>query len=308
MFEKSELRVLDALDVPKRRQELAAELGYEPGTITNAVSHLETVGLVTREKEGNETVVHPTNARCLEVYQSLTRTNPHVDVPELLTSSMLRVLYYLPSDTGVSATELTESSGVSRATVYRVLKTLTNRAIAVKEDSRYRLTEQFAGLHEFAEELRHHAHRTRVRNDLGSGTLLWESYDEFLVRTESETGHPEYLRTGLDAFSEYGLDFFTPSGYYYFYTEDRESLCPADLVCHLLLIENDVRHRKYAMLLVASTETSHESVRDAAAAYGIEETVIPLLEYLQTHGEHSSAQSPPWEEMESLARDYGVAL
>ncbi|AKU09862.1 MarR family transcriptional regulator [Haloferax gibbonsii] len=308
MLEENELRIMATLDSPKKRRALAAELGYEPGTITNAVVHLEKLGLVTRERVGNETIIHPTSAKCLEVYQDLTATNPHVDFPELLTSSMLRVLYYLHADEPVSAAELAQRTDVSRATVYRTLKTLTNRAIAVKQGTRYCLTEQFSGLHKFAVELRHQHHRMQVQTDIGSGTLLWESYDEFIVRTDEVVNDSQYLLTGLDAFSEYGLQFFTRSGNYYFYSESRESLSPADLVCHLLLIENDARHRKYAMLLITATNTSHEDVREVAISYGVEDIISPLLTYLRTEGEQSSAQTPPWSEMESLARDYEVEI
>ena len=244
----------------------------------------------------------------MEVFQSLTRSNPHVDFPELLTPSMLNVLYYLSSKEPWAATELAERTGHSRATIYRNLRTLTNRAMATKEHSRYRLREEFNELHLFAYELRHHVHRVRIKRDMGGGTIVWESHQEFLVRTETDVEDENYHRTGLDAFTEYGLQFFTTSEQYYLYSEDREALGPEDLICHLLLIENDSRHRKYVLLLIAKTGVSEESLKDAATSYGVEDIVLPLIEFLRTRGEVTSESTPVWEEFESLAAEYEVEL
>jgi len=308
MIDEKELRVLSALNSPKDRQELAEELEYQESTVSDAFGSLERRGLINRERIGTHSVAEPSDARCVEVFQSLTRSNPHVDFPDLLTTSVLNVLYYLSSDKPWAATELAERTGHSRATIYRNLRTLTNRAMATKEHSRYRLREEFNELHLFASELRHHAHRVRIKRDVGGGTIVWESHEEFLVRTESAVENENYHRTGLDAFVEYGLQFFTTSEQYYLYSEDREALGPEDLICHLLLIENDSRHRKYALLLIAETGLSEESLEEAATYYGVEDIVLPLMEFLRTEGEVTSESTPKWEEFETLASEYEVEL
>jgi DNA-binding MarR family transcriptional regulator len=308
MISERELRVLSALDSPKGRQELADELNYREDTVSDALNDLAQRDLINRERMGNRIIAKPGNARCVEVFQSLTKSNLHIDFPDLLTPSLLNILFYLSSDEAWTATELAEQTGHARATIYRGLRTLTNRAMAVKKHSQYRLTEEFDKLHVFAYELRHHTHVVRIKQDIGSGTIVWESHEEFLVRTETDVEQPDYHRTGLDAFAEYGLQFFTTSEQYYFYSAERESLSPEDLFCHLLLIENDSRHRKYALLLAAKVDLSPERLKAAAEEYGITETVEPLLEFLETEGEESSAATPRWEEFETLANEYEVEL
>lgn len=308
MIDEIELRILSNLDSPKTRQDLSSELDYLESTVSRALGSLERLDLVYKEEAGNQTIAKPVDARCVEVFQSLTKSNPHVDFPDLITSSMLNVLYYLSSEEQWTATELTERTGHARATIYRNLRTLTNRAMATKEHSRYRLREEFNDLHRFAYELRHHVHRVRIKRDVGSGTIVWESHEEFLVRTESAVEDEKYHRTGLDAFAEYGLQFFTTSEQYYLCSEDREALGPEDLVCHLLLIENDSRHRKYALLLIAETELSEDLLEEAATYYGVEDVVLPLMEFLRTEGEVTSESTPVWEEFETLASEYEVEL
>jgi predicted transcriptional regulator len=308
MIGEKELRVLSTLDSPKDRQKLSAELEYQEATVSEAFGVLEQRDLITRERVGTRSIATPSDARCVEVFQALTKSNPHVDFPDLLTSSMLNVLYYLSSEAPWTATELADRTEHSRATIYRNLRTLTNRAMATKEHSQYKLREEFEELHTFAYELRHHLHRVMIKRDVGSGTIVWESHTEFLIRTETAVEDPNFHRTGLDAFAEYGLQFFTTSEQYYFYSKERESLAPEDLVCHLLLIENDSRHRKYALLLVIQEGVPDEDLRNSAGYYGLEDVVTELVEFLRTEGKTTSDNTPQWEEFETLASEYEVDL
>jgi len=308
MIGERELRVISDLGSPKYLQELAEDLDYREDTVSETLGVLEKVDLVRKKRTAQGTIAEPSDARCIEIFQSLTGSNPHIDFPDLLTKSMLNVLYYLSSENPWTATELAERTGHARATIYRNLRTLTNRAMVLKDRSQYRLSEKFEELHRFAYELRHHIHRVKIKRDVGNGALVWESHKEFLLRTESEVDHSVYHRTGLDAFAEYGLQFFTTSEHYYFYSEERNSLTPADLVCHLLLIENDSRHRKYVLLLIAEAGLSHEGVEEAANYYGIEDIVLPLLRFLSTEEEGDSDRTPRWEEFKELASEYEVEL
>lgn len=307
-MDEEQFRILETLYSPHSRQELAEKLDYSPKTITNAIGDLESMGLISRDRSGQETVVSPVDAKCLEVYQSLVSSHPHIDFPDLLTESLIRLLYHLPSDDWLLAATLVEDSGLAKSTVYRHLKTLRNRAIVLKETSKYRLADEFEQLHLFAKELQHHRHRQRLRSDTTEAAILWETDDEYLTRTTHPIPEEGYHQTGLDAFAEYGLEFFTTSEYYYFYAPDRASLTPADLVCHLLLIENDARHRKYALLLLEATNEPLERVRKRASYYGLDELLTDMIEYLESRGNRRADHLPPWEELESLAADYGVDL
>lgn len=307
MFEE-QFRVLEELSKPRTRQELAQRLDYSPNTVTNAIGELELQGLVSRKRTGQETLVSPAEVQCVETYQSLVATHPHIDFPELFTKSLLELLYHLSSDSWTTAASLIEKSTLTKPTVYRQLNTLQNRAIVLKKHSQYRLADEFELLHTFARELRHQQHRNQVKADAVGGVLVWESYDEFLVQTTDSISEEGYHRTGLDAFSEFGLEFFTTSEQYYFFAPDRASLTPADITCHLLLIENDARHRKYAMLLLVATDDPLENVREKASYYGVEETVEAMSEYVDTEGDVRAENLPPWSEFESLAADYGVSV
>lgn len=308
MIRERELRILSELDSPRYEQDLAKDLDYRTEKISKSLTKLEQLDLIHKERRGISIRAVPGEAHCIEVLQSLTKKHPHVDFPDLLTSSMLDVLFYLSPNTPRSAKELADRTGYSNATLYRNLRTLTNRAMAKKKHSQYALTEEFSDLHEFAKGLKHHLHRVTIKNTVGTGTIIWEAHEEFLLRTESEPEDPDFLHTGLDVFSEYGLEFFTTSEHYYLHSETRNSLSPADLVCHLLLIENDSRHRNYALLLIAHTSPDRDRLVESANYYGIEDLVRQLYDFLDSHGKNSGEQTPNWEEFESLANEYEVDL
>lgn len=307
MLGKGHLRVLEAADSPTGRRELANSLDYESGTISSLLGDLEDLGLINRERTGTTTTISPAEVRCVQVYHSLVKTNPHIDFPDLLNTSTLVLLYHL-SDEPILAETLTSRTNLSRATVYRHLKTLQNRAIVLKDESRYWLAAGFTDLHTFAVELYHQFHRQRVKADTEGGVLIWETHDEFLVQTDEEVNLKDYHWTGLAAFTDYDLRFFTTPRWYYFNAPARESLDALDLVCHLLLIENDVRNRQYALLLYAKENVSREKLHDRAEYYRMTDIVDPLVEYFETRGNVSDQYLPSWSEFKSLADDYEVEV
>lgn len=289
------------------RQELVNSLEYTPKTITNVLGDLENLGLITRERTGSRVTVRPGNARSVDVFHTLVRTKPHVDFPDLLSESTLILLYHL-SQEPIRGPTLVDRSQLSRATVYRHLDTLLNRAIVLKDESRYWLAGDFVDLHTFAVELYHQRHRRQLEVDDVTGALVWESHEEFLLQTDEALDIGDYHRTGLAMFAEHDLQFFTTPGEFYYYAPGRDSLDALDLICHLLMIENDSRHRQYAMLLIAKEGLDPGELHDRADYYRMAEIVDPLTEYVRTKGDTATPTLPPWEEFRSLAEDYDVDL
>jgi len=307
MLGKRHFRILETVTAPTTRQELVNSLEYTPKTITNVLGDLENLGLLTRERSGSQVTVRPASGRCVDVFHTLVRTKPHVDFPDLLSESTLILLYHL-SEEPIRGPTLVDRSQLSRATVYRHLDTLLNRAIVLKDESRYWLAEDFVDLHTFAVELYHQLHRRQLEVDDVTGALVWESHEEFLLQTNDVLDVGDYHRTGLVMFAEYDLQFFTTPGEFYFYAPGRDALGALDLICHLLMIENDSRHRQYAMLLIAKEGLDPEELHDRAEYYRMAEIVDPLAEYVRTNGDTATLTLPPWEEFRSLAEDYKVDL
>ena len=306
MVRGSELALLQELHEEVSVSELADRLDRSRSYTSELVTGLEEQGLVRTRREGRRKLVAPAESKAVELFQHLVQTYPHIDFPELLTRKTIACLYYL--DTPVTVAELAELTGDYRNTVNRVVTRLQNRGIVQKQDSRYRLTDDFLLLHEFATEYGHHRHRQTAAAQATSYTILWESFTEFLVQTGDPVDNVAFHRTGPGRFQAFGPPLLTTNRYHYLYAEDRHDLTAPDVVCHTLLIDQGTRYQTYCLLLLAQEDPDRDDLRDAAEAYDVSALVEDLLTYLETRGAARTTEQPTWGEFEDVATDYGVAV
>jgi predicted transcriptional regulator len=301
-----ELAVLGVVDRGDSVSSIAAKLDRSESYVSRAVADLEEAGLVYAERDGRRKRVIPSDARAVEVYRDLVRQHSHVDFPELLTGKALEILYHF--DRPMTVADLAERSDNYRNTVNRVLKRLRSRGLVGNESGRYHFNGDFERLHEFARELAHHRHRRNLEEVAPSGTILWESDDEFLAKSETEIVADGFHETGLARFADYDLQFLLTRHRYYFYSDRLETLSPADLCCHTLLIDDGPRYRSYCLLLLSRVDVDESTLRDRATKYGLEAEIDALLRYLETEGEAQEERLPDWSTVQELAAEYEVSL
>lgn len=306
MLGSIELEILAAVKRGDTISNIAVALDHSESYISRAVTDLSKTGLIYTERDGRWKRVILSDTRAVEMYQDLVRQHPHIAFSELLTGKSLEVLYHFDQPRTVS--ELAAASDNYRNTVNRILKRLQHRGLVGTDDGQYRFNGDFDRLHDFARELAHHLHRQRLESVALSGTILWEAHDEFLAQTETEIDEEGFHETGLARFVEYDLQFLVTSHRYYFYSEQLDSLSPADLCCHTLLIDDDTRHRSYCLLLLSHVNVDKATLRNRADKYGLEEEIDALLRYLETAGDVQDGRLPEWAEFRELAADYEVAL
>lgn len=316
MLSESELTVLSHLSTQAAtsliQRELADELDWDPGHTSRVVSGLAENGLVTREQQNGRYRVALSNVEPVQRFADLTREFPHVDFPDLLAGSTIQLLYQLDSER--TAAELTDRTGVSRATVYRRLKQLRNVGIVTKRNDRFALTEQFEELAAFARALVRHMHRQEASHHAAGVRLIWTDVDEYLFSCQGDVTEPLFHQTGPDALDEYGISLLTREQQYYFRSEHRTELAPEDVVCHLLLIDDGARYRSYCLLLIAASEIDAETLTRTAERYDLEAEidlrgiVTELCAYLDADGAVSSERLPEWDTFKSTAADYDISV
>jgi predicted transcriptional regulator len=316
VLSESELTVLSylstAVDESLIQRELADELDWDPGHTSRVVSRLAENGLLIREQQDGRYKVSLSNAEPTERFGDLVREFPHVDFPDQLAGSTIQLLYYLTGER--TAAELTEWTGVSRATVYRRLKQLRNVGIVTKRDTRFALTSQFEGLAAFARSLVQHMHRQEASNYAGGVRLIWTDVDEYLFSCRTDVTASRFHQTGPDALDQYGISLLTREEQYYFCSEERTELTPSDLVCHLLLIDDGARYRSYCLLLIVACGIDRDGLIQTAERYdreaGIDlDTIVQdLCTYLESNGDVSGEQLPEWDTFKSTAADYNISV
>ena len=306
VLRRIELEVLGTADSGDTISELAAKLDYSESYLSRVVSELDEKGLIHTKQVGRQKRIVPSDARAVERYRNLVMQHSHIEFPDLLTGKALEVLYYLDQPRTVS--EIADRSDNYRNTVNRVLKRFRDRGLVGVEDGRYNFNADFDRLHEFARALAHHLHREQLEAVAPKGTILWEDYDGFLAKTETEIDAAGFHETGLARFAAFDLQFLLTGHRYYFYSEELEAVSPAELCCHTLLIDDGSRHRSYCLLLLSHVDVAEEALRAQAAKYGLEDEIDALLRYLETHGEVDDDRLPEWDEFQELAADYEVQL
>ncbi|TKX72369.1 MarR family transcriptional regulator [Halorubrum sp. GN11_10-6_MGM] len=304
MLRRIELEVLATIDRGDTISELATKLDHSESYLSRGVGDLVEKGLVYTERDGRRKRVVPSDSRAVELYQDLVRQYSHIDFPELLTGKTLEVLYYLDEPRTVA--EIAEQSDNYRNTVNRVLKRFRDRGLVGTDDGRYDFNADFDRLHEFARQLTHHLHRQRLEAVASKGTILWEDYDEFLAQAETEIDANGFYETGLARFASFDLQFLLTDHRYYVYSEEPDALSPAELCCHTLLVDDGSRYRSYCLLLLSHVDVDEDDLRTQAAKYDLEDKIIALLRYLETHGDVRDDRLPEWDEFQKLATEYEI--
>lgn len=303
MLNRGEFEILSVLDEPMTISTLAETTGRSESYVSRLVSSLVEKALVVRQRDGRNKLVEPASSEAVRRYQDIARTHPHIEFPELLHGKAVPVLYSLGEP--VTVREIAERTDNYRNTVHRIVTRFQGRGIVRKNEGTYVLNDDFQELNGFARALISHLHRIDAPVP---GTIIWESVDEFLFQTESEIGEDRYLLTGPHRFTEYELPLVTTDQRYYFYSERATELRAADVVCHMLLIDDSARYKRYCLLLIAKQDVDEAHLRERAEHYGVEEPVDELLRYLETRGEQAPADIAPWNQFEQLAAEYEIEL
>lgn len=306
MYTESELRALVALGDEPTVSDLAEELDRSVNYVSELVDRMESKGLVYTSRSGKVKRIHRSDAKAIELFDGFVKRYPHIPFAELLSGTTLRLLYYLDEPT--AAPNLAERAGVHRSTVHRALSPLQHRGIVYREDGEYALNDEFEELSTLAREFAHLRNRNRIETYVESYTIHWESLDEFLVQTEAEIEADAFLLTGPERFQAYGLPLLARQRRFYLYSESKDDVSPAELCCHMLLIDDGTRSQSYCLLLLSEVPIDRDELRSVAATYGVEESIDALLTYLDTDGEERSEPLPTWGEFRDLAEEYGVAV
>ena len=316
MLSKPDLTVLSQLSTHASgnviQRELAENLDWDPGHTSRVVSELADQELVVREQDSGRYRVSLSNAEPTERFADLTRKFSHVNFPDLLAGSTIKLMFYLTAER--TAAELTGWIDVSRATVYRRLNQLQNVGIVTKRNTRFALTEQFEELAAFARSLVRHLHRQEAGEHTAGVRLVWADVDEYLFSCQTEPPAPLFYQTGPDAFEQYGIPLLTQESQYYFRSEEQSEIAPEDLVCHLLLIDAGARYRSYCLLLIVGCELEAETLTRTAERYDREaqidlsNIVQQLSTYLDSKGAESGAKLPEWDTFKSTAADYDISV
>ena len=315
MLTNAGIELLDALHRGREAtvHELADETGLSTSQIYRTADELRTEGLID-ESRGYHTqrLLRVTSHPVIEAYRNLLSKLGHVEWPNLLSPATIRICWFL--DNPRRARTIADRLGITRQAVHNALDPLKNRAMLSPSGPEYALVPGLQPLHDFAEAVILHEHRTRVRRLAPSATVEWSDPERALVHvhTKDDTAAlqaaDEWEITGLARFAAFDLQFFL-AGEPAFWYAPGENLTPAQVVCHSLVADTGSRQVSYALLLIEHADIHENDLRSTAPWYGLEPTASDMYAFL--NGEVDQRQSretvlPNPDEYDSLKSQYGV--
>ena len=315
MLTNAGIELLDALHRGREAtvHELADETGLSTSQIYRTADELRTEGLIDESRgHHNQRLLRVTSHPVIEAYRSLVSKLGHVDWPDLLSPATIRICWFL--DEPRRATTIADRLDITRQAVHHALDPLKYRAMLSPSGPEYALVPGLQPLHDFAEAVILHEHRTRVRRLAPSATVEWCDPERALVHvhTKDDTAAlqaaDEWEMTGLARFAAFDLQFFLAGEPAFWYAPD-EHLRPAQVVCHSLVADTGSRRVSYALLLIEHADIDENDLRNTAPWYGLESTVSDMYAFLNGEVEQRDSREtvlPDPAEYESLKSQYRV--
>jgi hypothetical protein len=296
---------------PTTIRDLINDTGYSEKQLYRAVDALTVTGDVTETRGvNNRKELQPGNGRLMTAYKRLIATVGHVNWGNLLTPTLLRVAWFLDTPTRIRT--IADRLDVTPQAVYTAMDPLTGRAMLNPSGPEYALTDDLRPLHAVADAAAWHTHRVCVETLASSAVIEWYDPVHGLVRpqTPDDTtvfdGADDWHVTGLTAFTDYDLQFFTHHEPLFWYSEHGPP-APEEIACHAILSDPGPRHVSYAMLLIDTLDLDHDAMTQHAAKYDLEPVVDAMLTALTQDDWTPQGKLPGPREYEQLKHQYGVA-
>jgi len=295
---------------PTTIRDLINDTGYSEKQLYRAVDALTVTGDVTETcGVNNRKELQLGNGRFMTAYKRLIANVGHVHWDDLLTPTVLRVAWFL--DTPTKIRTIADRLDVTPQAVYSALDPLTGRAM-LTSGPEYALTDNLKPLYAVADAAAWHTHRVCVENLASRAVIDWYAPIHCLVRPQTPDDTTvfddadNWHVTGLTAFTDYDLQFFTHHEPLFWYSEHGPP-APEEIACHTILSDPGPRHVSYAMLLTETLDLDHDVMKQHADKYDLEPVVDAMLTALTQDDWKLRGKLPGPREYEQLKHQYGVA-
>ncbi|NJF25170.1 helix-turn-helix domain-containing protein [Thermococcus sp. Bubb.Bath] len=301
---KIEVRALLKLKEEKTITELANKLGLSIYRTSVLVASLERKGLVKTEKRGKYKIASLSEAKPAELFRKLASRFGHMPLDEILSGRNLALLAVL-KHTPLSAHELCIKGNLSRSTLYYAIDKLSDYGLIGKKDGGYFLMERYELLHGFAVEFYELQNSIKAREFSEDSALIWSGVGEFILSMGEYRGKDvgNFHLTGLERFSDFGVDIIGTGRHHYYYSEKAKRLSLEDVIVHALLIDFGPRTILYSIVLLLACKGRINQKKLFRLGRKYDVSVSELLGYLEGK-EVKRYPYPPMEEVREIFKMY----
>ena len=233
---KTEVRLLQKLQGRQLTlSELALELSKSANRVSETVNHLETMGLVRKERKGSHKFVFIPKTPLGESLSVLITEEPMLNLEALFSGSGLLVLPLLLKP-GYSAKKLAERTSLSMRTVKGLLPRWKRMGVVLQEKSNYYLNPRFKLLADFLRKYNEHKNLSIMKDRYPEAVIVWQWRDEFIFSSETMLKDRNILPaalTRLDTLEPY----FVHSQEYYYYGHEHDEVTEEEALIQALYLD-----------------------------------------------------------------------
>lgn len=294
MLAKPELKIFLKTETAMSVSEIAERLDLSVPTVSKYVglSIKRENGILQKNKIKRKVFVKRANTAHANLLTSIVNEFPRWDIADLFSHSNLKIASIMKIP--MKITDIAFLTNISRQQVKNCLDTLSKVAIVIKKQNRYQLNPSQKLVIHFINSYYTHLNENRSKNNI----ILWQRGYEYLFKTKESSNEQ---KTATSVFHRYDLPLITNEQFYFH--SDRNIDIKDHIIQTILIDPNSTTYNIYAALLYQKTKP--DGIKKRAVLYDLEEHITSIIDYLNTKTTKKD-YLPPWDEYESIARDYGV--
>lgn len=273
-----ELHIISLLDTPCSIGELTKLTGVTKGYISRATASLKDKGFVEISKRGQTKKVALSNNPHASKLKSILRRRSYMPLAGLLQGSGIRALAVLAYGSA-DFVRLKAESGLSEATLWRLIKKFKEHAMLLSRDSEYELPRDLEDIREFLEYYCSYFAAAELKDISPSGNLITAHGFEFLFSLNGEIIHEHARPTGLTVISE-EIPLMMAE-HYYFYS--LRTLPGEEIAVHAIVADPySKRNLTYVIMYILKTRLDMNLFHRIAKRYKIADIAEAISELLNT--------------------------
>lgn len=298
----SELQAISHLDDSPTIGELAGRVGVTKGYISRLVASLAKKGFVDISTNGVSKNVRLSNNPHAVKLKNILHKRSYMPIPELLQGSGIQVMAVLSTGEADFA-RLLDESGLSEATLRRIIKKFKNYAMLVCRNKKYEFPHDLMDIRDFMRDYCSYFGVCELREISLQGRFVASHGFEFLFTSDNKIMHEKVRPTGLSAMS--GTIPLMLVENYYFYSS--RTLSNEEIVVHAIVADPySKRNLTYVILYILKTKLDKSRFTTISGQYGMNDISRSILDMLDTWEQPEDTFMPSPSYIKQKAMEYNI--
>lgn len=298
---RSELQAISHLDNSSTIGELASRIGVTKGYISRLVASLVKKGFVEISTNGVSKNVGLTNNSHAVKLKNILHKRSYMPVPELLQGSGIQIIAILSTGKADFARLLNES-GLSEATLRRIIKKFKSYAMLVSRDKQYELPYDLMDIRDFMRDYCSYFGVSELRDISPQGLFVASHGFEFIFTSDNKIMHEKVRPTGLSAMS--GTIPLMLAENHYFYSS--RTLSNEEIAVHAIVADPyGKRNLTHVILYILKSKFDESRFMMISDQYGMNDVSRSVLDMLKgQQPEETFMPSPSY--IKQKAAEYNI--